>query len=144
MRFRPGTKKMPAMAASVGTPDRPVSGLSIGSVLVMPAGRFRPARITRTESAGQEVLVVGVLVDPAGDELALRHDLLARGPHRVERAPRQLPAETLALVARVDHRVGEDDVAVLPAILGSTSGLAVHEELEHAGLGVVSHLGCHE
>src|SRR5688500_11162904 len=63
-------------------------------------------------SAGEEVAVLGVLVDELGHVPALGHDPAAGAPDVVEGAPHQLRAQTPTPQRGADLRVGEHRAAV--------------------------------
>ena len=91
---------------------------------------------------GEEVRVLGVVLDEGGHRRALRDDLLAAGPDVVQRPTDQLARQALAPVGLVHHGVREDDDAVGSGPeLGEPGHLTVDQDLVLL-LVVVAPSGC--
>jgi hypothetical protein len=85
--------------------------------------------------AFDNVVVVGVTLDPALHEPAARYDLRSFGPGRVQRRANELAAHSLALERRVDLGMGVDDDGVTPDEIQSSRVLAVHLRLKEIPAG---------
>jgi hypothetical protein len=92
---------------------------------------------------GDEVGVLGVAADVAGDERAERNDRESTGSQVVERVPYESAAEAVSLEARLDVGVDENDRARSAAVADLAGELAVDVELVAKLAGIVGHRDVH-
>src|SRR5207249_6438973 len=114
----------------------PTGGNSLGERyridLARPPSSSSPwsTRLPVFRPRANQVGVLRVSLDEAGDEGAPRHHRLAVGPDLIQGCPGQPATEAVALERGVDFGVGEHDVVAPIAVLGEPGELIVDADLE--------------
>src|SRR4051812_707698 len=121
---QPGVRKPPAAGGRLCTRPRSAPQ-GTGRLWIDLWSRARLRR-----SAAEQVLVVRVVVDPALDERAQRHDvLIALRPYVVQGPAHERGSHALALEPVVDLGVGEHDRVLARLVDGDTGQLTVEPRL---------------